>query len=75
MLKPDHHAIGPRTLNTQPAIYEIRPEHITIGEGGLPVRVSVLEPTGAETQIFAKADDDLIDAVVKERLRLKQPGD
>ncbi|GLR85226.1 ABC transporter ATP-binding protein [Bradyrhizobium iriomotense] len=58
----------------QPAIYGIRPEHITIGEGGLPVRVSVLEPTGAETQIFAKADDDLIDAVVKERLSLK-PGD
>ncbi|MBR0752348.1 sn-glycerol-3-phosphate ABC transporter ATP-binding protein UgpC [Bradyrhizobium jicamae] len=58
----------------QPAIYGIRPEHISIGEGGLPVRVSVLEPTGAETQIFAKADEDLIDAVIKERLSLK-PGD
>jgi multiple sugar transport system ATP-binding protein len=66
-----------RPLNAddgQPAIYGIRPEHITIGEGGLPVRVSVLEPTGAETQIFAKADDDLIDAVIKERLSLR-PGD
>ena len=66
-----------RALNVedgQPAIYGIRPEHITIGDGGLPVRVSVLEPTGAETQIFAKADDDLIDAVIKERLFLK-PGD
>jgi multiple sugar transport system ATP-binding protein len=66
-----------RPLNVedgQPAIYGIRPEHITIGDGGLPVRVSVLEPTGAETQIFARADDDLIDAVIKERLFLK-PGD
>ena len=66
-----------RSLNAedgQPAIYGIRPEHITIGEGGLRVRVSVLEPTGAETQIFAKADDDLIDAVIKERLSLR-PGD
>jgi multiple sugar transport system ATP-binding protein len=66
-----------RPLNAedgQPAIYGIRPEHITIGDGGLPVRVSVLEPTGAETQIFARAEDDLIDAVIKERLSLK-PGD
>jgi hypothetical protein len=66
-----------RALNVEdglPAIYGIRPEHITIGDGGLPVRVSVLEPTGAETQIFARADDDLIDAVIKERLFLK-PGD
>jgi multiple sugar transport system ATP-binding protein len=36
--------------------------------------VPVLEPTGAETQIFAKADDDLIDAVIKEPLSLR-PGD
>jgi multiple sugar transport system ATP-binding protein len=66
-----------RPLNAedgQPAVYGIRPEHITIGDGGLPVRVSVLEPTGAETQIFARAEDDLIDAVIKERLSLK-PGD
>jgi multiple sugar transport system ATP-binding protein len=30
----------------QPAIYRIRPEHIAIGDGGLPVGVSVLESTG-----------------------------
>src|SRR6478735_7640819 len=31
-------------------VYGIRPEHIDIGEGGVPARVSVLEPTGSETQ-------------------------
>jgi len=55
-------------------VYGIRPEHIDIGEGGLPARVSVLEPTGSETQVFAKLGEDSIDAVVKDRLDVK-PGE
>ena len=39
----------------RPVVYGIRPEHIAIGEGGMPARVSVLEPTGSETQIFASS--------------------
>ena len=54
--------------------YGIRPEHIAIGEGGVPARVSVLEPTGSETQVFAKLGTDSIDAVVKDRLDVK-PGE
>ena len=57
----------------RPVVYGIRPEHIGIGEGGIPARVSVLEPTGSETQIFAKLGTDPIDAVVKDRLDV-QPG-
>ncbi|KAB0677714.1 ABC transporter ATP-binding protein [Aureimonas leprariae] len=60
--------------NGQPVIYGIRPEHIDIGDGGVPVRVSVLEPTGSETQVFAKLGDDTIDAVVKDRLAVR-PGE
>ena len=55
-------------------IYGIRPEHIDIGEGGVPARVSVLEPTGSETQVFARLGSDPIDAVVKDRIDVK-PGD
>jgi multiple sugar transport system ATP-binding protein len=55
-------------------VYGIRPEHIDIGEGGIPARVSVLEPTGSETQIFARMGGDPIDAVVKDRLRAT-PGE
>ena len=58
----------------RPVVYGIRPEHIAIGEGGLPARVSVLEPTGSETQVFARLGEDAIDAVVKDRLDV-QPGD
>ncbi|PTW55041.1 carbohydrate ABC transporter ATP-binding protein (CUT1 family) [Breoghania corrubedonensis] len=52
----------------------IRPEHISIGSQGIPVNVVVVEPTGAETQVFARAGKDLIDAVVKDRIRAK-PGE
>ena len=58
----------------QEVTYGIRPEHIDIGEGGIPVNVVVVEPTGSETQVFAKAGKDLIDAVVKQRIRAK-PGE
>jgi multiple sugar transport system ATP-binding protein len=54
--------------------YGIRPEHIDIGEGGIPARVSVLEPTGSETQVFARLGSDAIDAVVKDRLMVN-PGE
>jgi len=53
--------------------YGIRPEHIQIGHGGVPMNVVVVEPTGSETQVFAKAGGELIDALVKERITSK-PG-
>ena len=60
-----------RAEGGRPVTYGIRPEDIAIGEGGTPVRVVVVEPMGAETQVFAKAGDDLIDAVVKARIRAR----
>ncbi|MBX3567187.1 MAG: sn-glycerol-3-phosphate ABC transporter ATP-binding protein UgpC [Rhizobiaceae bacterium] len=65
---------GARAQPGQPVIYGIRPEHIDIGPGGLPARVSVLEPTGSETQVFAKLGEDSIDAIVKDRLTVR-PGE
>ncbi len=49
-------------------IYGIRPEHIGIGPGGIAATVAVVEPTGSETQIFAKLGADVICAIVKDRL-------
>ena len=48
--------------------YGIRPEHISIGEGGIPVKVSVFEPTGSETLIFGRLGGVPIDALVRERI-------
>ncbi|HZZ91073.1 MAG TPA: sn-glycerol-3-phosphate ABC transporter ATP-binding protein UgpC [Usitatibacter sp.] len=47
----------------------VRPEHLSLaGEGdGLPATVAVVEPTGADTQVFAKIADTDIAAVFRER--------
>ena len=63
---PDNPAV-----DGQEVTYGIRPEHIAIGPGGVPVRVVVTEPTGSETQVFAKVAGALLDAVVKERLQAR----
>ncbi len=57
----------------QEIIYGVRPEHIQIGKGGVDMEVVVVEPTGSETQIFAKSGKDLVDALVKERISAR-PG-
>ncbi|MBB2752696.1 UNVERIFIED_ORG: multiple sugar transport system ATP-binding protein [Rhizobium aethiopicum] len=53
--------------------YGIRPEHITIGEDGVPVEVSVFEPTGSETLIFGRTGGVPIDALIRERIEVA-PG-
>ncbi len=38
----------------RPAVYGVRPEHFRIAEGGVPVEVLVVEPTGSETQVVVR---------------------
>ena len=40
-------------------IYGIRPEHISVGPGGIGMQVVVIEPTGSETQVFARSGREL----------------
>jgi multiple sugar transport system ATP-binding protein len=53
----------------QPVIYRTRPEHLALASPGqgLPVEVVVVEPTGADTQVFAKIGATEITAVFRER--------
>ncbi len=57
----------------QTVVYGIRPEHLTVSDDGVEVEVVVVEPTGAEVQIFARLDGQQITAVLRERL-LMRPG-
>jgi multiple sugar transport system ATP-binding protein len=66
--------IPPTTTPTGKSVtYGIRPEHIDIGDKGIAMNVVVVEPTGSETQIVAKSNGDLIDALVKQRISAR-PG-
>jgi multiple sugar transport system ATP-binding protein len=51
----------------RPVLYGVRPEHLDIADDGLEVEVTVVEPTGSETQLFARlAGQDLV-AIFRER--------
>jgi multiple sugar transport system ATP-binding protein len=45
----------------------IRPEHLEIAEDGFEAEVVVIEPTGSETQLFARVGGQEIAAVFRER--------
>ena len=49
--------LGSRNAREGSAVaYGIRPEHFLIGDGGIPLQVNVVEPTGYETQIILKSE-------------------
>jgi multiple sugar transport system ATP-binding protein len=45
----------------------VRPEHLDVAASGVPAEVQVVEPTGADTQIFCKVAGSDVTAVVRER--------
>src|SRR3546814_18980052 len=56
-------------------VYGIRPEHLAIHPtDGFPARVSVVEPTGAETTVLAKAGSANVAVVVPGRVNIA-PGE
>ncbi|MFS4581339.1 ABC transporter ATP-binding protein [Phaeobacter sp. C3_T13_0] len=57
----------------QEVTYGVRPEFVKVGDGGVEMEVVAVEPTGSETQIFARSGKDLIDALAKERISAR-PG-
>jgi multiple sugar transport system ATP-binding protein len=58
----------------RPAVYGIRPEHFTLADDGVDAEISVVEPTGSETQLVAKLGGQEMLAVFRERHAFK-PGD
>jgi multiple sugar transport system ATP-binding protein len=65
---------APRGSDGRPAIYGIRPEHFSLGGTDIKAEVSVIEPTGSETQVFAKVGGQKIVGVFRERVAAK-PGE
>jgi len=59
----------------QSVIFGARPEHLSLSNGGgFPATVVVVEPTGADTQVFAKFNGAEVTAVFRERHDFK-PGE
>ena len=67
--------IGSRAVDGQPVLYGIRPEHCALtGIGGLPANVVVVEPTGADTQLYCRFNGQEVNAMVRDRVDCR-PGD
>jgi multiple sugar transport system ATP-binding protein len=64
----------PGEADGRPCVYGIRPEHLTLTGGDFRAEISVVEPTGSETQVFAKLGGQQIVGVFRERISA-QPGD
>jgi multiple sugar transport system ATP-binding protein len=62
---------GPRDREV---ILGVRPEHFTIGESCVQVQVIVVEPTGADTQVFCRLEGHDVSAISRERHTFR-PGD
>ena len=62
---------GPRDHEV---ILGVRPEHFNIGESCVQVQVVVVEPTGADTQVFCKLAGHNVSAISRERHTFR-PGD
>jgi multiple sugar transport system ATP-binding protein len=67
-------ASAPANSHGKPAVYGIRPEHFTIADDGAEAEIIVVEPTGSETQVFAKLGGEEVVAVFRERHKFN-PGD
>jgi len=67
-------ASAPATADGRAVLYGIRPEHIELADDGIPSEVVVVEPTGSETQVVARAAGREFLAVFRERYAFR-PGE
>jgi multiple sugar transport system ATP-binding protein len=64
--------LGSRATDGQPVLYGIRPEHCAVTNGvGLPVEVVVVEPTGADTQLYCRFNGQEVTAMVRDRVAVR----
>ncbi|MFO1305770.1 MAG: sn-glycerol-3-phosphate ABC transporter ATP-binding protein UgpC [Burkholderiales bacterium] len=60
---------GANARDGQAVLYGIRPEHCAVGDrGGLPVDIVVVEPTGADTQLYCRFNGQEVTAMVRDRV-------
>ncbi len=73
---PDGLKVGLADRDGQQIVFGTRPEHVTMvsGNEGVPAQVVVVEPTGADTQVFSKIAGIDVTSVFSERYTFR-PGD
>jgi multiple sugar transport system ATP-binding protein len=66
---------APPGVDGRPCVYGVRPEHLALGgDGRMQAEISVVEPTGSETQMFGKIGEQKFVGVFRERVAVR-PGE
>jgi multiple sugar transport system ATP-binding protein len=66
---------GAQASDGQQVLYGIRPEHCSLAStSGLPAKVIVVEPTGADTQLYCRFSGREVTATIRDRTECR-PGD
>ena len=60
--------VGARAEDGQSVFYGMRPEHCAVAGAGLPAEVVVVEPTGADTQLFCRFNGQEVTSLVRDRV-------
>jgi len=61
--------LGAGAADGQPVLYGMRPEHFSLANGGgLPADVVVVEPTGADTQLYCRFNGQEVTSLVRDRV-------
>ena len=61
--------VGARAQDGQAVLYGIRPEHCLLADAaGLPAEVVVIEPTGADTQLFCRFNRQEVTSLIRDRV-------
>jgi multiple sugar transport system ATP-binding protein len=59
--------VGARAEDGQSVLYGTRPEHFALTSAGVPVDVVVVEPTGADTQLYCRFNGQEVTATIRDR--------
>jgi multiple sugar transport system ATP-binding protein len=61
-----------RAVDGQRVIFGMRPEHCTVAPGaGIPADVVVIEPTGADTQLYCRFNGQELTSLVRDRVDIR----
>jgi multiple sugar transport system ATP-binding protein len=64
--------LGARAADGQSVLYGMRPEHCLLADGaGLPAEVVVVEPTGADTQLYCRFNNQELASLVRDRVNCR----
>jgi len=62
---------GVQATDGQKVLFGIRPEHLSLGPAGLPAEVIVVEPTGADTQLYCEVGGTDVNVVLRDRTQTR----